>query len=340
MNIEEILESEVKNILVIRFKGLGDIMLSVPAIKAIKAAYPNANVSVLVDREAEPVLSGFTFINEIILFNRNKHGGLFGSLKMISEIRKKKFDLVLDLYGNPRSAIITRLSGAKYRAGTTHRVRQRAYNIKIEGPKEILYGARVHLLAAAACGADIYGANTDLEIYIPHETAESIDNYFFKYGIKDKEAIAVNPFANWETKTWGEKKFAELADRLIDSGKKVIIIWGPGEDKDSFVKLMKNKPLVAPGTNIKQLAYLLKHMKAVITNDTVVKHLAVAVKVPTVTVYGATNPKAWEPEKSPFHRYVSANLDCQPCEKTYCDKFVCMENVSVDNVLSELKSII
>ncbi|OGF48018.1 MAG: hypothetical protein A2231_13020 [Candidatus Firestonebacteria bacterium RIFOXYA2_FULL_40_8] len=335
-----IVKAEVKKILVIRFKGLGDILLSLPAIKALKKSYPSAAITILVNRDAEQVVSGLPYIDEVLLFNRLVHGGILGGLKLISEIKKRKFDLVLDLYGNPRSALMTALSGAKYRVGTTHRIRQKAYNIKVQGPEEIIYGAKVHLLAARAAGADIIEDDTTLEINIPVEAKESIDNYLFRNNVKKGEIIGINPFANWSTKSWGENKFAETADKLIDSGKKVIIIWGPGEDKAGFAGLMRNKPLIAPETNIKQLAYLLQNLKAVLTNDTVVKHLSVAVNTPTFTVYGSTNPKAWEPEGSPMHRFISAKSACAPCDKTECDKFICMDSITPAEVLEGMKIII
>ncbi|MFH1073471.1 MAG: glycosyltransferase family 9 protein [Candidatus Firestonebacteria bacterium] len=333
-------KQDIKKILIIRFKGLGDIMLSMPAVKALKKSYPSASISMLINREAEQIVSGITYVDEIMLHNRMIHGGISGSIRLISEIRKKKFDLVLDLYGNPRSALITILSKAKYRVGTNHRIRQKAYNIKVPGPEEIIYGAKVHLLAAQAAGADISESDTALDLNIPAEAKESMDSYFFKNNIKKGELIGVNPFANWDTKSWGKKKFAEVADKLIESGKKVIVLCGPGEDKSGFAGLMRNKPLIAPETNIKRLAYLLQNLKAVLTNDTVVKHLAVAVKTPTFTIYGATNPKAWEPEGNPMHRFITSSKDCVPCDRTECDDFICMDSITPEIVLEGLKKLI
>ena len=333
MNIDK---AAVKNILIIRLKGLGDILLSMPAVKALKEAYPKAGISVLVNREAEPLLLGLPFIDEIILYNRQKHGGLFGGIRMLKEIHNRKFDLVLDLIGNPRSALITALSGAKYKVGTTHRIRQWAYNIKVEGPKEILYGARVHLLAASKCGADIRNASLETEINIPAAAEESIDSFLFKQGVQNQEAIGLNPFTNFATRDWGPENFSALSDELVRAGNKVILLWGPGEEVEHFKSLTREKILLAPDTDIKRLAALLKRLKFVITTNTFIKHAAAAVKTPTLTIYGATNPLAWESADS-RSGYMLAGVDCQPCEKNECADLKCLKSVSVQDVLAKLK---
>ncbi len=333
-------KKNIKNILVIRFKGLGDILLSIPALRALKTAYPGAKLSLLVNREAEQVVSGLPFIDELILFDKDKKGGVLDGIKMINMIRKSKFDLVLDLIGTPRSALITAFSGAKYRAGTTHRVRQRAYNIKVRGPKEILYGAKVHLLAAFVCGADITNETLELEIKIPKETELIISAYLNKNGIRSREVIGLNPFTKFETRNWGIENFASLSDKLVRSGKKVMLLWGPGEDVEKFLSIAKEKVLLAPETDIKSLAALLSKIRVVITTNTFTKHLAAAVKTPTLTIYGATNPRAWEPESKNGSDYIWAGVDCQPCEKNKCKDLKCLKNITVAEVLNKLTKMI
>jgi len=328
---------EIKKILVIRFKGLGDILLSVPALRALKKSYPQAHVAVLVNKEAEAVVTGLKFIDEIILFEKNRHKGLMGILRLIAEIRKRHFDLVVDLISYPKSALLTYSSGAKYRVGTAARGRSYAYNIKVAGPKGIIYGPKVHLLAVKEAGAE--SSDETLEFHIPESEQAEIDKYLENNGIKNDEAIGLNPFTSFETRNWGIKNFAELADRLTETGKKVILLWGPGEPVEEFRRTVKGKVFIAPPTDIKRMAALLTRLKIVITTNTFLKHAATAVNTPVLTIYGATNPLAWEQEKAAGSGFVFAGVDCQPCEKNACTDLKCLKKITVQNVLDKLTEI-
>lgn len=334
----QIEKKEIKKILVIRFKGLGDILLSVPAIRALKKSYPGSHLAVLVNKEAEAVLSGLEFIDELVFFDRTKHKNAFGFLGLMFQLRKKKYDLVVDLICYPKSALLAYFSGAKYRAGTPSRGRRYAYNISVVAPKNIIYAPEVHLLAVKSAGAEI--ADRTLEIIIPRTAEVIIKSFLERNGLKAGEAIGINPFTNFKTRAWGLSKYAELSDALVEAGNKVILLWGPGEDAAGFLRIAKKSLVLAPETDIKQLAALVAKLKLVVTTNTFTKHIAAAVQTPTLTIYGATNPKAWESENSSNSGYIWAGVDCQPCEKNDCANLKCLNNITVKEVLEKTKSLI
>jgi ADP-heptose:LPS heptosyltransferase len=333
-------KNKIKRILIIKFRGLGDILLSEPSFRAVKESFPDAKVTLLINKEGYDIISGLNLVDEIICFDKKNIKNLWDDIRFINEIRKKKFDLVIDLFGNPRSAILSFLSGAKYRVGLTYRFRKYFYNIKVDGFKEVIYNVDANLEVVKKIGA--YTENKSLEIFLPKDAIEYIENFLKEKTLLNSCLIGVNPFGNWFTKRWGNDKFIELSERLIRDGFNVIFIWGPFEkdELDSIVCKMKNKPIIAPPTNLKQISALIKRLNLLVTNDTLAKHIAVAVGTPTVTIFGATNKNAWTPPNNPKHIAISANLPCQPCEKIKCEHFKCMDAISVEEVYREVMRLV
>ena len=329
LNIDK---TAIKNILVVRFKGLGDILLSVPALRALKKNYPNAHLTVLINKEAKEVLTGLSFIDEILLYDKKLYGGPSGFLRLVLELKRRKFDLTVDLICYPKSALLTFLSGSKYRVGTPARGRSYAYNMKVSAPKEILYAPKVHLLVMK--GAGVEDGDLKPEIFIPEQLQKDAEKFLFESGVSGQNAVGLNPFTNFETRSWGISKFAELSDALVKEGNKVVLLWGPGDDTAGFMKIAKEQIMLAPKTDIKQLGALAARLKLVITTNTFTKHITAAVGTPTLTIYGATNPKAWEPEDK-RSAYIWAGVDCQPCEKNSCEDLKCIKNISVKEVLEK-----
>ncbi|MFH1825450.1 MAG: glycosyltransferase family 9 protein [Candidatus Firestonebacteria bacterium] len=334
--MKKLKKEDIKKILIVKFKGLGDILLSEPAIRAVKESFPEAKVTLLINKDGYDIVSGLNLVDEIICFDKSKIKNLLDNIRFINEIRKKKFDLVVDLFGNPRSAILSFLSGARYRLGMTYRFRKYFYNIKVQGLKKIIYNVEANLEIVRKIGADTN--NKSLEIFLPKDAIEYIEGFLKEKSLLNKCLVGMNPFGSVYTRKWGNDKFMELSERLIKDGFNVVFIWGPSEkdELDRIISKMRNKPIVAPPTNLKQLSALIKRLNLLVTNTTVAQHIAVAFGVPTVTIFGTANKNAWNPPNDPKHMALSANLPCQPCEKTKCDDFKCMHSVSVNEVYGEV----
>ena len=333
-------KEEVKKILIIRFKALGDLLLTQPAVRAVKESYPKAKVSVLVNREGLDIMSGLELADEVICFDKRAGQPLIRDLELIERVIEEHFDLVIDLFGNMRSALITLLSGAKYRVGLTWRFRKYFYNIRVEGPKEAMYGADVNLLVVKAVGAET--KDKSMDVFVPEEATRYIAEFLEKKGLENKKVVGINPFASFMTRDWGIKKFAALSDLLKAGGFEPLIVWGPGQEERAkeLVEMTKSRPVLAPETGVKELAALFKKLSAVVTPTTFTQHLAVALGTPCIAVAGATDQRAWAPADGPKYIGISAKLPCMPCEKTYCDKFVCMEAVSVKEVFDAVIKLI
>ena len=344
-------------ILVIKLRGIGDCLLSIPAIRALREKYPSGYISVLTEVKCADVFEGNVLINEIIKIPSGS--GIFYMCRFISKIRKQKFDLVIDLFCNPRSAIITLLSGAETRVGMDLRLRKYCYNKRVKGASFIKYAVEANLDVVRSIGADTNDKSININIseedklfaknfldgtipVFPKERGQSPES-----GDSPHFFIAINPVASWSTKSWGIKKFAVLADLLIRKYNAIILIlWGPGEYSTarSTADLMKNKPLVLPDTKLKQSAAVLNICRLLITNDSAVKHIAVALDIPTITLFGSTNTAAWHPPDNNRHIAIYKDIICRPCDKVKCDNtsfpIECMEEISVEDCMNAITGIL
>ena len=352
--------TKVKRVLIIRARAIGDVILTTPMIRAIRKALPDAEIDFMVEPFAAPALEGNPYISNIILLKRHKMKKELPSVRKLlkpedysflarfgetiglySLIMGRKYDVVFDLWGNLRTAMLTFFSGAKYRAGFNYRVRKYFYNLRFSPDIKTKYNVYYHMDLLKTAGIPEDGGKTDFFIF--PEDEKFADDYLKSVGAQaGGKIIGINGMGSWFTKRWQTEKFAGLIDALVKKDKNYcfIITWGPGEKElaekiFTTVKENKNNVMLAPDTSIKQLGALIKKFDLLVTNDGAPKHIAVAVGTPTLTIFGPTNYKAWGPSDNPLHLEVHSADKCAPCEKMSCDNFICMENISVEEVLEK-----
>ncbi len=330
-------KEEVGKILIIKFRALGDILLSVPAMRAVKDAYPSAKIGVLVNKGGEELLDGQSFVDELLVFDKKSGPVIARDLDLIQEVMDKKYDLVIDMYGNMRSALLAYFSGAKYRAGLSSGSRNMFYNIVVQGSPDIIYNPNVWLRVACASGAALSGGSPSIELGA--EAEHYIEAFLKAEGLETGKYAVLNPFASARTREWPGEKYIELATRLANAEKPSVIVWGPGQkEAANAIKIAAGSNVfLAPQTGIKQLGWLLKKSAAVVTGTTFVQHLAVAVGANVVSIFGATDSRAWVDPAYRKQTVLQAKLECMPCEKIDCSDFKCMNEISVLNVLEAVK---
>ena len=325
-------KEKVRNILIIKFRALGDILLSVPAMRAVRESFPEAKICILVNKGGEEILSGQGLADELLVFDKNNGLPVARDLDLILSIMDRKFDLVIDMYGNLRSALLACLSGAVYRVGLSSRFRKIFYNIIVEGPAEIIYNAEVWLRVAAAAGAVTSDKRPAIEL--GSEAEKYISGFLKESGLEGKKYAVLNPFASAPTREWPRSGYIELANRLGKYGLTSVIAWGPGQKKAAIeiAGASGKNTLTAPETGIKQLGWLLKKSAVVVTGTTFIQHLAVAAGANVVSIFGATDCRAWVDPAYLKQTVLQARLDCMPCEKVECGNFRCMENITASMV--------
>lgn len=341
--------SQVKRVLIIRHKAIGDIILVTPFIRAIKKALPDAEIDMLVEPMGIEILKGNPYLANVVVYEKNRLKKANPFVKIVETVRfymklfGRRYDLVFDLWGNLRTALMSFLTGAKYRVGFHFRIRKYLYNIIVVPDEPPKYNAYFHMDQLKALGIPDDGEKADFYIF-PGDIAFA-DDFYRGIGVKAGDTVfGLNGAGTWKTKRWPEHKFAELADILIKkhSGCKIVIIWGPSEKPMaekiySMIKGDRSGVFLTPPTTLKQLGAVQKRMDAFISNDGAPNHLAIALDVPSVTVFGPTNYISWVPAGNKRHLEVHSALACAPCDKMQCPtETECMEGIMPDAVFDRV----
>ena len=342
------LKKDFNNILIIKPSSIGDVIHALPFLKAIRGRYPNAAISWLINRGIDEIIRDNPNLDEVILFDRKRWGGFDdigykfrGLTEFIRELRRKRFDLVIDLQGLFRSGLIAYLSGAGYRIGFAN-AREFSpifYNYKVSHPPIEMHAVDRYLLIAKELGADIN--KKDFKINIPEKEKGYAAGLISR--IKKRPLIAINPSARWEAKMWPLKRYAELIDTIAAKLKAQPFLIGSKEDEvriNELLSMVQSKPLNLSGkTSLLQLSALLKKADLLITNDSGPMHIAAAVETPVVAIFGPTRPVRTGPYGN-GHVVLQSSLSCVNCLKKRCNDLKCMEAIAVDDVLTAVKGIL
>lgn len=314
----EINKDKVGKILIIKLKGIGDVVLSTIVLDNLIEDFPNAKIDYLTENPSLPLLQKISSVNNVHVF-RNE--GTFSGLNLIRKIAAERYDLILDFYSNPRTALITFLSGAKYRAGFPYRGRKYAYNLF--GPEERgkFHAAQLHLELLKMVGLSV--SHNNLHAGIDENDTRFASAFFKKNFDSDDFVVGISPSGGWDSKKYPPEKFVELLNSLSAIYKvKFLILWGPGdaEDAEIIFNSTKNKSAIAPKSTIRQMAALIQKCKVLIANDSGPMHISTAVGTPTLSIHGPTSPQLQGPygEK---HEWVRLDeLECIECNLLKCPK--------------------
>lgn len=329
-----------RSILVLRPGAMGDVLLTTPALRGLRRAFPQARISILVTASGRAILEGNTNVDEMIVLDKTS---LRSQANLLPQVRRKKFDLVIDFLCNPRTALIALFSGARLRLGYDVRMRRVAYNIQqprdeyIDGEKVVKYAAQVNIDMLRCLG--IESVDTELDFRVDDAAQKRVDEFLRSHLAENRRFVGVCPSGTWAAKTWAVEGFAGLADRIVSElGHRVVILWGPDEKElaQKMASLMKTDSIVACETGIEEAGALIRRCALFISNDSGLKHIAVALGTPTVTIFGPTNPATWNPPKA-MHVAVCAEVGCLFCDKNMCEDMRCMNELGVATVFSAVQ---
>lgn len=336
MNIDK---SKIRRILCIKLRGIGDVILSTVVFDNLLKEFPDAKIDYLTEPPSKDALEKLSFLNEIILYKKDES---FAGWKTISKVFFNKYDLVLDFFANPRTAMMTYFSRAKYRAGFPYRGRTFAYNLFGPAERDKFHAAQLHLEYLRSVGIKVDSSNLHFGL---GEEDISFAQEFFKNNFNEKDFVVVlSPSGGWESKKCDATKFAEIADAVHEKyNAKFLILWGPDDNSDatSILKIMKNPCLLAPNTTIRQSAALMKLAAMVIANDSGPMHISTAVGTPTLSIHGPTNPNLQGPFGAKHESIRLEELDCIGCNLLKCPrKHECFLDLPIAKVIEKVDSLI
>jgi lipopolysaccharide heptosyltransferase III len=345
---------EIKRILIIKLRHLGDVLLSTPTFSCLKKALPNAFIDVLINKEAAPILINNPHINNLIIFDRNIKSKRFYS-KMLYEfnfykmIRKKKYDLVINLTDGDRARLVSKISKAKTTVGmqSDNQKLNKNYSHIIKKCHLERHVVEKDLDSIRRIGIFPEYVDRNLEFfYSPPLEGGKIKNLVERLG---SDFILIHPTCRWRFKCWSEKNLRALIERLQFMDQKIVITSGPSKNEIEMInRILKglnrtNIFDISGKTSIDEIAYLIHNCKALICVDSFVFHIANCFKKDVVALFGPTSDITWGPWKNPNAKVVSLNLSCRPCFLDGCGGSKvsdCLYRITVEQVLKALNDFI
>lgn len=333
----------MERILIVNVNWIGDTLFSTPFIRAVREAYPDSYIACLLHPRCKEMLDLNPRLNEIIIYDEEgKHRGLAGKIKLIADLRRKKFDTAFLLHRSFTKALIIFLAGIKERIGYPTKRRAMLLTKTVDDPAEELHKVEYFLNIARASG--VMPKNKSYEFFINDSDKRFISDLLKRSGISEKnKVIVLCPGGNWDPKRWPKERFAELADILSEKFGAQIVISGSDKDvklAEAIKGMMKRDPIITAGkTTLKQLGALFLRSSLVIANDTGPMHLAVAMKAKTIALFGPTSPDITGPYGESCYKVISKNETCDvPCYDFTCSDNSCMAAIKVADVLKEASS--
>ncbi len=348
---------EVRRILVIRLKALGDIVLSLPIVTALRRQFPDAWIGYLCRGRYSGALAGDTGLDDVVVLP----GSVIEQVRLFRKLRRSGIDIALDLLSSPRSALITWICGARVGLGMDvgrhrwcyHHVIPRAIfrdgrplkRYTLESNRDIVRMLNIPVDIPPSGGDDVDACSDrapvsgSLAIGFPAAALERrwADEYVAGLGIDRSLLVGVVPGAKCRSKSWPLDRFVRLSLRLVgELGLVPVILWGPGEEQQA-TELHNRVPgsIKSPDIGIARLGALIKKLRLLVSADTGPKHIAVIQGVPTVTLFGPTDPRTWDP-MTERHRVI----DCSPFRDRECERNRGLSGISVGRVADEVTDLL
>ena len=332
---------EYKNILIIKMSSLGDVLHVLPSVAALRKGFPKARLTWLV----HPQFSGFVpdppMIDEVIYFDKVKFtkmslGEKWSYFKeMRALLHSRKFDLVIDMHGLFKSAVLAAISGCDNRIGFCEMWEGSGFVSKpIRGPH-----AKGHAIEQYLDVVRYLGCPVDEIVFPMPDLQKEWQAVQEKTEAVQEPYVVLVPGARWDTKIWPAENFAKLAEMILRDGKQVVVAGG-SEDATLGAQIAAQTPGVTDltgKTSLRELGALIQHCEVYISADTGPLFIAAAMKKPLIALYGPTRPDKTGPYGSDNAVVLTAPVPCAGCLKRHCNHWICMNSITPETVFEEYK---
>lgn len=344
------MQKEINRILIIRFSSLGDVILTTPVIVALKAKFPRSELFFLTRARYGDLLRNDPRISSLVEFNPvERHSSLSGLMSLISELRSHDFDLLVDLHANLRSFLIRHLVKSRIKLKYNKRWLSRFLMVHFKFLKTrpvSTVDSYLEHLKKLRVGA----LERNPLIFLSQEDLGYADHFLLERGVKkDDIVVGVHSGAKWDTKRWDEEKFARVCRSLAETPGYKILLLGDESEAKLVGEIGKDVPddrlVKAVGFPLGKVMSLIKRCDCFITNDSGPMHIASALRVPVVAIFGPTHPKLGFAPVGSKNVVLCADVKCSPCslhgEKRCSKKYrFCMDLIEPDMVIEAVERLL
>jgi heptosyltransferase-1 len=343
-----------RSILLVKLSAIGDVVHTLPLLEVLRKNFPEARIDWLVEEEASPIIEAHKDIDHVIVSHRKSwqkrlllHGdrlGVFPEVKrFFDDLRSQEYDLVIDLHGLFKSGLLTGLARGRRKIGFTG---GKEGSVLFLTDRPYPFDCDRHALDRYLQAAEYLGCTINSwkgSIPVQAQDKSRIDPLLADRFSPDDTLIAVNPMARWATKLWDMQSFSRLAQRLMEELSCRVLFTGGSSDRPVIQRIVKSlnppPPNLAGVTTLRELAYLYTRCRLVITTDTGPMHIAAAMGVPVVALFGPTAPWRTGPHGK-GHHVIRKQLECSPCFKKKCTHMTCMHGITVEEVFNTVEKFV
>ena len=311
--------------------------MTTPAVYALRKGLPDAFISYVVEEPYKDLVEGNPALNKIIVIKKNQSKKDF--FKLIRQVRKEKYDVVLDLHGGPRASFITFLSKARLKIGYRIKYRNFLYDIKLprKPKKGRFHSVESHLNFVKTLGIDV---DHPLPLYLAptQETeVEKVEKFLEDNGLEGFKTVVIHISAGNEFRDWGKDNWVKLINLLSKRPQVKIVLIGADEDRMAEKNILKEskgsiQSLVGK-LNLREVRELISQSSLFVGPDSGPMHIAASTSTPIVALFGTTLPANFAPWQA-IATLIEKKLDCRPCKQRQCvhEDFRCLRSITPEEV--------
>lgn len=335
-------ETATEKILVRGVNWIGDAVMTLPALKAIRRYYPEARISLLVKPPVAPLFENNPDIDEILVYE-DRYRGAGGKLHLARMLRKKRFSKAILLQNAFDAAFIAFLSGIPERIGYDRDGRKFLLTKPVHYENQDRKVHHIHYYLDLLKAAGIKAEYSDPRLSLSLEERLSARKALSEL---TRPVLGINPGATYgSSKRWLPERFAEVAGWFVKETRGSAVIFGGKHEtaiaEEIYKQIPMNKLLLAGKTSLRELAALISECDVFVSNDSGPMHMAYAVGTPLVAIFGSTSPELTGPVGE-GHAVIRADVDCSPCFERTCDKdyLICMFALTSEDVYSSVRRLL
>ncbi len=349
----------IKRVLVAKLRHHGDVLLTSPLFSYLKTTFPHLEIDAYIYRETLPILEGHSAISDYILYDKEwkklpVHRRLLKEFALLRAIKKRGYDLVINLTEGDRGAIAAGVSRARYAIGFDPegqgmKGKEKCYTHVIKHTPKPRHTVEKQLDALRCLGFFPLENERNLSFHIPTDANERVEGILNSHDFKKGEYVLIHPVSRWMFKTLPPKTIAEVIQFLHRQGKKVILTGSqePAELKmnQEICALVPSIPILdlSGKIHLKELGALIKECALLISVDSLPLHLSSVFKTPVVAIFGPTCDQNWGPYQNPKSRVVTLPVSCRPCYRPGCagsGKSDCLLTLPASKIIKAIEELI
>ena len=336
--------SSVDRVLVIKLRSIGDTVLATPSLIALRHHLPSARIDILLEKWVAPLLDGFEVVDEVLTV-----GNTFTErLSSLREIRRRRYDVVLNLHGGTTATLLSGLSKARHRVGFSNYQYSFLFNNRVSSPvdfwgRSAVHSAEQQLALLGSVGVPVRHTPRS-RLHISESALGFVRSRLSSAGII-KPFVLLHPTTAFFTKQWPVRSFARTAEFIESIGLSVVAVGSKAEKQllEELKKLSAVRIRTFPDMSLPQITALASEASLFVGNDSGIAHIAAAVNTPSVVIFGSSNRDHWRPWTHAPNEIVFTELHCQPCPGYVCKEYGdsrCIRDLPVAAVIDAIKRVL